>query len=82
MNAPIFTAEKQLKIIKLIGKFETSVRIYTIPYENDNLHWYFSIPDENGHFCCQNKDFHQALAQLTIELINAGKLYRNRIKEI
>ena len=82
LNDPIFTTEKQLEIIKLIGKFGTSVQIHRTPCADDGFYWHFSIPDGSEHFCCQNKDFDQALAQLTIGLINAGKLYRNRVKEI
>lgn len=82
LKYPIFTPEKQLEIIKLIGKFETSFTIYSIPYEDEGFHWYVLIPNGNCNFCCQHKNFTQALAQLTTELMNAGELDKEKVKEI
>lgn len=69
---PDFTAEKQLELIKLISDFHLYVM-------NDGTYElrgkYITITDTEG-------DFPPALAQLTTELINAGELDKEKVKEI
>lgn len=84
---PDFTAEKQLELIKLIStnRIGKDYKILEIDRDEiDNL-YYFSLTNKEDK--CQstyvsNKDFTQALAQLTIELMNAGELDKNKVKEI
>lgn len=70
---PDFTPEKQLEIIKLISKIDGVV--YTFDFDGD---WHIVIKNINVF----NKDFIQALAQLTTELMEAGELDKNKVKEI
>ncbi len=69
---PDFTAEKQLEIIKLLN--DTS----DFHCAHNNL----SSLTEEGAIEVYNEDFSQALAQLTIELMNAGELDKSKVKEI
>ena len=69
LNTPIFTAEKQLEIIKMMDGITIKSDCFIV--QDLNLVMYF-----NG------KDFTQALAQLTIELIYLGKLDKNKVKGI
>lgn len=70
---PNFTAEKQLEIIKLIA--QTSM---------------FHLHYLTGKYACftlakasdWNNEFIQVLAQLTTELMNAGELDKEKVKEI
>lgn len=78
---PDFTAEKQLEVIKLIATIR-EIQVYTIPYENEGNKYFVSVTDGNTHFTCVNRDFTQALAQLTTELMNAGELDKQKVKEI
>lgn len=68
-----FTAEKQLEIIKLVGKIDGVV--YTFDFDGD---WHIIIKNINIF----NKDFTQALAQLVTELMKAGELDKKKVKEI
>ena len=80
-NYPDFTAEKQLEIIKLIGKFKD----FNCFFDNRSRRWFFSAGLELPvcfDFQEENTDFTQALAQLTTELMNAGKLDKEKVKEI
>ena len=81
MIYPDFTAEKQLEIIKLIGKFKD----FNCFFDNRSRRWFFSAGLELPvcfDFQEENTDFTQALAQLTTELMNAGKLDKEKVKEI
>jgi len=76
-----FTAEKQLEIIKLIGK----VKDFNCFFDENDKEWVFSagltlpvcFDIQESH-----KDFAQALAQLTTELLKAGELDKEKVKEI
>lgn len=75
---PNFTPKKQLEIFKLIGKNTKEVQY--IDYKTRVVlccitHW-----EECRSFT--GEDFSQALAQLTIELMNAGELDKEKVKEI
>lgn len=75
---PDFTAEKQLEIIKLIvqnGTLNTLQMEYFIKEKDYKLSTYRK---ESNY----NKDFTQALAQLTTELMNAGELDKEKVKEV
>lgn len=78
---PKFTAEKQLEIIKLITEL-TEIHIYTIPYANEGNKYFVGVTDGNAHLTRLNQDFAQALAQLTTELMKAGELDKEKVKEI
>lgn len=84
---PDFTAEKQLELIKLILCSD----------DIDELNQYFneirkcyvfnalSLPDEIGFkssWTAENQDFTQALAQLTIALMNADELDKEKVREV
>lgn len=76
---PDFTAEKQLEIIKVIAG-NKDFYINKIGSE-----WELSALTETnleGILEEHNKDFPQALAQLTTELMNAGELDKKKVKEI
>lgn len=74
---PTFTAEKQLGIIKLIGLLG-NVCLTKRMYHNNN--WCITTHHKNG--IGENQDFSQALAQLTINLLEAGESDKQQIKEI
>lgn len=74
---PDFTAEKQLELIKLIG-LQGNVCIAKRHYGNCN--WMITTHHKNG--AGDNQDFTEALAQLTTELMNAGELDKEKVKEI
>ncbi len=69
---PDFTAEKQLQIIKLLN--DTS--------DLHCVHNTLSSLTEEEAIEVYNEDFTQALAQLTTELMNAGKLDKKKVKGI
>ena len=78
-NYPDFTAEKQLEIIKVIAG-NKDFYINKIGSE-----WELSALTETnleGLLEEHNKDFPQALAQLTTELMNAGEVDKKKVKEI
>lgn len=72
---PPFTAEKQINIIKLLGK-------------STDLHYFgcgmssLSESTDEGTIEVENDDFAQALAQLTTELMKAGELDKEKVKEV
>ncbi len=87
-----FTPEKQLEIIKLIGKVES-----LLADEEDGIS--FSFTEDkckikynpytsyyNDDISCGNEvidyTFENALAQLTTELMKAGELNKEKVKEI
>ncbi len=83
---PSFTAEKQLEIIKLIGK-NICKNCYTLEIETDDVERFYIlslINQRNGirQFNVFDTDFTQALAQLTIELMDSGELDKSKVKEI
>lgn len=69
---PPFTAEKQLELIKLISDF----RLYAMEDGTYDIRGrYIEVTDTKGNFS-------QALAQLTTELMNAGELDKEKVKEV
>lgn len=84
---PDFTAEKQLELIKLLSKNRIGKDYKILEIEQDEIDnlCYFSLTNKDNR--CQstyvsNQDFIQALAQLTIKLMNAEKLDKEKVKEI
>lgn len=82
-----FTAEKQLELIKLLSKNRIGKDYKILEIEQDEIDnlCYFSLTNKDNR--CQstyvsNQDFTQALAQLTIKLMNAGELDKEKVKEI
>ncbi len=78
---PDFTPEKQLEIIKLIGK----TKDFNCFWSENDKEWFFSAGLTLPicfDFQESNKDFSQALAQLTTELMKAGELDKEKVKEI
>lgn len=76
-----FTAEKQLDVIKLIGK----VKDFNCFFDNRSGEWFFSAGLELPiifDWQESNQDFTQALAQLTTELMKAGELDKGKVKEV
>lgn len=73
--ASCFTAEKQLKIIKLIGKTTD------LHYWGGGMSSLANNTDEDI-IGVENDDFTQALAQLTTELMKVGELDKEKIKKI
>ncbi len=73
---PDFTAEKQLEIIKLIIKDDV-IGFFKITQglSKDYILFY-------NNCRAQHKDFTQALAQLTTELMKAGELDKDKVKEV
>lgn len=71
---PPFTAEKQLELIKLL----LSGLCDFTGYHGlcDKYHLCF------GHTRAEHQDFTQALAQLTTELMNAGELDKEKVREV
>lgn len=79
---PDFTAEKQLEIIKLIADNENGVCGIGIFKIADD---YYCTPEnywQIGKRATKNQDFTQALAQLTMELMEMDKLDKKKVKEI
>ncbi len=72
---PVFTAEKQLEIIKLIGK---STDLHYFGYGMSSL----SESSDEGVIEVKNNDFPQALARLTTELMKANELDKKKVKGI
>lgn len=68
-----FTAEKQIELIKLISK-ENFVSNYVPKKE----YWVLMTNDYASH----NNDFSEALAGLTLNLIEAGELDKDEIRRI
>ena len=86
---PNFTASKQLEIIKLIIELPYKFVDYALglgKVDNDYcIERELPTPYEsrNCYVCLgRNQDFTQALAELTTELMNTGKLDKNKVKEI
>lgn len=75
---PDFTAEKQLELIKLIG----ATYVYFYYYSERGKHDFTVELVDNRTIHGRCNDFTQALAQLTIELTNAGELDKEKVKEI
>lgn len=77
---PYFTAEKQLELIKLIALFDFEISI-DIDKESTYL---FATPNtlRGEQISVENDDFTQALAQLTTELMKAGELDKEKVKEL
>lgn len=78
---PVFTAEKQIYIIILIGqkyKFTTFSKIFS----NNSVVYQCRIKQPTLYRIAEDSNFAQALARLTTELMNAGELDKERIKEI
>lgn len=69
---PDFTAEKQLEIIKLLSKKKITIG------SDDGLFW-FNI---SGYYPFFKADFTQALARLTLDLMNDEELDKSKVKEI
>lgn len=74
-NYKDFTTEKQIEIIKLIGKAPG------LHYLGRGT-WALSESSGEKNIKIKNGNFIQALARLTIELMYAGKLDKNKVKEI
>jgi len=75
LTYPDFTAEKQLEVIKLIAN------------EQDFYFYGSGISVQAGDDAKEfevliKKNFPEALAQLTTELMNAGELDKEKVKEI
>lgn len=64
---PDFTAEKQIEIIKLLG------RLRSFEYLGETLDWELDRYSSN---------FAQTLAKITTQLMNAGELDKQKVKEI
>lgn len=84
---PEFTAEKQLELIKLISKNQIGKDYKILEIDRDEIDnlYYFSLTNKEDK--CQstyvsNQDFAQALAQLTTELMKAGELDKEKVREI
>ena len=78
---PDFTAKKQLEIIKLISR-NNEFRMSTIyHYKTKEVSLEF-VRGDDFYIVIPNQEFTQALAQLTTELMNAGKLDKSKVKEI
>lgn len=79
---PDFTAEKQLEIIKLIIDKCHTLDIFK-GWAKGSIYYFGSMEEGNMYrYNGRNKDFTQALAQLTTELMNAGELDKSKLKEI
>ncbi len=85
---PDFTSEKQLEIFQLIH--QADYIDYITSYVDEIRKEYvfkallvceFSSEEPIMHYA-RNQDFAQALAQLTTKLIKAGKLDKEKVKEI
>lgn len=74
LKYPDFTAEKQLEMIKLLLNGLSEFRGYK--GLNNEYYLYFN------HININHKDFAQALAQLTTELMNTGEPDKQKVKEI
>lgn len=70
---PDFTAEKQIEIIKLLNDTRDFHCV------NNALS---ALTEDGDEIEVHGKDFTQALAQLTTELMNAGELDKQKVKEI
>ena len=74
---PNFTAETQLEIIKLISDIDC-LTIYSTEIPDYRYIFYL----QHRKVRAEQKTFIEALAQLTTELMNAGKLDKKKVKEI
>lgn len=72
---PDFTAEKQINIIKLLGK---STDLHYFGWGMSSL----SESTDEGIIEVENDDFTQALAQLTTKLMNASELDKKKVREV
>lgn len=77
---PSFTAEKQLKLINLIRLNDCNIAIYTRP----NNHIAISTQPHafKLSYNASAFKFEEALAQLTTQLISAGELDKEKVKEV
>lgn len=78
---PDFTAEKQLEIIKLIGKkyrFSTFTNIFS----DNSVQYYCETKQPRIYHRAQAQDFQKALAQLATKLMNVDELDKEKVKEI
>lgn len=73
---PNFTAEKQIELLKLIIE-DNVIGFFKITQGLDKDYILFYEGCRSQH-----QDFTQALAQLTTELMNAGELDKEKVKEI
>lgn len=76
---PDFTAEKQLKLINLIRLNDCDITIYTRP----NNHIAISTQPHafKLSYNASAFKFEEALAQLTTQLMNAGELDKEKVRE-
>ena len=76
---PQFAAEKQLELIKLLGCSESFTADFTeISPRNDNEQWACICHFKTAY----NSDFSEALAGLTLQLVEAGELDKEEVKRI
>jgi len=78
---PDFTTNKQLEIIKLIGNTNQQI-IITQGFVDNEIGFIICKDSKNGGLMVCNQDFTQTLAQLTTELMKAGELDKQKVKEI
>lgn len=77
---PDFTPKKQLEIIKLMALANYEITIAIEEY----CTYLFATPSIMGgdQITAEDTDFCQALAQLTIKMIKAGKLNKEEIRKV
>ena len=76
---PIFTAEKQIELIKLLAATESfTVDFSEIPPRNDNEQWACMCNFKSAF----SADFAEALAGLTLQLIEAGELGKEAVRKV
>lgn len=83
---PDFTAEKQLELIKLVGK-SICQNNYTLELETDEIEKFYILSlitqrSRIREFNVFGTDFSQVFAQLATELIKRDKLDKEKVKEI
>lgn len=86
---PLFLGRQQLEIIKLICELPYSIdfKFEILKQDSD---WIvvkdIPIKEESTNACYaysgRNKNFAEALAELTCDLMNAGELDKSKVKEI
>lgn len=90
---PNFTEAKQLRLIKLIANERCNVLIGSTIIESDvdavsdgyhdrDFEEYNAELTHDKSVCFYNSTFEQRLAQLALELIQEGKLDKEKVKEI
>lgn len=81
----LFTAEKQLELIKLIAIKNTylDIEIEFAMFYTNNL-WGLEFFTDGGYTVIEikNQDFTQALARFTTKLMNVGELDKKKVKGI